>query len=147
MWGAGAAHHPAMCGSGHKSGCGLTAESWNSGLGAWAVLWPVVGGRVLGSKGVWFKGRVEAMCGGEGKAQAGGDLRQAAGEAALTFWARDRKSRINPIFPQLPGNAQDSIFRASHFSLLSLSNTKNLYFRKAGAGASQSLPPKPTLRF
>lgn len=32
----------------------------------------------------------------------------------------------------------------SHFSLLSLSNTKNLCFRKAGAGAAQHLPPNPT---
>lgn len=119
-------------------------EFWPRSVGCALASWGV---RALGRKGVWFKGRVEAMCGGEGKAQAGGDPRQASGRAALTVWARDHRSRINPIFPQLPGNAQDGIFRASHFSLLSLSNTKNLYFRKAEAEASQSLPPKPTLRF
>lgn len=35
----------------------------------------------------------------------------------------------------------------SHFSLWSLSNTANLCFRKAGAGAAQHLPPNPTPRF
>lgn len=48
---------------------------------------------------------------------------------------------------QLPEMPRTVYLGPSHFSLLSLSNTKNLCFRKAGAGAAQHLPPNPTLRF
>lgn len=50
------------------------------------------------------------------------------GGAGLTVWARDRRRGINPTFAQPPGNAQDSVFRTSHLSLLSLSNTKKSVF-------------------
>lgn len=48
---------------------------------------------------------------------------------------------------QLPEMPRTVYLGPSPFSLLSLSNTKNLCFRKAGAGATQHLPQNPTLRF
>lgn len=46
-------------------------EGWNPGLGAWAVLWPVEG-QGSGQQELRSEGGVEAVCGGEGKAQAAG---------------------------------------------------------------------------
>lgn len=41
------------------------------------------------------------MCGGEGKAQTAG-TRGGLVARMLSVWARDRRSGVNPTFPQLP---------------------------------------------
>lgn len=108
MWGAGASTEQ-QCGGRALSGCGLTAEGWNSGPGAWAV--PLAAGvQGSGQQGrsvVW--GGEEGMCGGAGEAQAGGGAR-AAWWRGWTVWVGGCGWRVNPTSPQLPGSAQDSIF-------------------------------------
>lgn len=66
----------------------------------------------FGAAREWMVG-VEAVGRGESKAQVGGDLRQQgwgcwSNPLGKRPWTWDEST-----FPQLPGNAQDSIFRAT----------------------------------
>ena len=132
-------------GSGCESGCGLNARAGilASERGLCSGQWRA---RVLDSRNCGL--RVEwKLC-----AEARVKPRLQGPEAS--WWrgcshslGRRPQEWSKPHISPAAGNAQDSIFRASHFRLLSLSNTKNLCFHKAGAGAALSLPLKPTLRF
>lgn len=80
---------------------------------------------------------------GQVKRRLEGEPGRPGGEAGLSGQEAVGGESI-PHLPSCPEVPRTVYLVPSYFSLLSLSNTTNLCFRKAGVGAAQRRPQNPT---